>query len=1284
MNLFNQSGYSSIHLSLSNLCRFDKINGLYTMVLKLLFITKRSLLTAVLLLASCYQVQAATNTGLRGDDVVTRELPIGFNFTYYNQNFTQFYVSTNGLLQFSNPTAAYSNYCLPAANNTLYVFWDDLRTNVSKQPDGPIHYETQGDAPNRQLIVQWTNQYFFGSNLPMGTFQVILYEGSNQIKYQYRYLIDERSLGNSATIGIQGPARQFQQIGCNKGKAIEPEQAILFTPTAEGTDYIVDTRADYEFIDISGLTLNSPIASARYITQAPEWHWEVNTSLNTYQINILDESGIIVHEQVIGNVERFTYPIEPVHGKTYRARIRGSINNGGTWEMWSALSGLTTIDLVGPTLSLDGFSRISSDKAKIAYAAHDDLSGIQSISFQIATDAAFSNIVASKDIVANNTGSASVTSIIMDSLPADGTLYARMGGIDKLGNRTEYTPARKISVTPPVIVQPVRGTVVLRSALTVMGTAEVDSTVQLYLNDIAVGARLTVNDSGQFEAPLSLAKEGNYRLTADVKNSFGTSSKSTAIDFAYKIPAPTAIFVTPDEGVTLSAPIDIEVSARDDLGIAKVELFADEQLLASVTEPPYLINWDVNSVANGVHKLKAVVTNVSGKSATLLKSVNVLVIPPAPPPTVYTGEVKTISPASTYGFEPISITGRAVYRADSKPVLNAPLKLILVRNGLERRISLATDETGAFSYTFVPPESDAGIYDISAIHPDESVTTSQGRFAINRIKFNLNRYSLTAARNVTSQINVNAAASAGTSGLRWLLRAEDQPDGRLPEGIQINGGNGVDIAAGKSVPILIDFTANDSAQVSGMLTLVALANDSAELIRGKLQVYYRLVPAMPNLHISSTVINTGVRQGQSVTESLTLGNKGLTAAENVQIKLLSEDGTKPPAWMFLASAETIGSVNVGDSVALQIVAQPDNSVADGIYRFKLVVTAGNAAAGNIPVSVSVTQSGEGGVRFDVADIYTATPDSNGQPIPGVKGATIKLQNEAVLTEQYTITTDSQGIALINKLPAGIYRYRASAPEHLDSSGRVIVRSGATASQHIFLEYETISIEFGVTEKTINDVYDIELQATFNTRVPAPIVLLEPLSINLAGMINGEERTGQLTLTNYGLVQAENVAFSPPSSDSHFRYEFFAEVPSVLPAKTRIVIPYRVTALGSSRQEQAARAVASDIVFRMLNISRSSDDCTSYLAKYTESHSSICANGDESRGSNSGTFYRVTGTGCSNGNLNWWSGWGGGGGGGGSGWGNGSWGSPSPIPMTSGCTPDCGAACCVTGGSGAAN
>jgi len=1237
-----------------------------------------------------YTAQAATNTGLSGDDVQAGPFPIGFEFKYYGQTFDQFYATTNGLLQFSGATTAYSNTSLPAShNNTLYVFWDDLRTNVSGQTEGVIQYEMQGEAPNRRLIVQWTNQYFYGSNLPMGTFQAILYEGSNQIKYQYRDLLDERSFGNSATIGMQGPARQAIQLGYNTANTVAPETVFSFTPAGDGTEYQRDDKAEFNFIDISGLSPNRPVPVARYASSELGWAWSKIDTLDMYEVRVQDQEGNAIYNEVVGDVDRFVYADTVKHGESYRARVRGSINQGGTWEAWSSLSTPVTVDTNKPVATLNDFVHTSTSAVKVSYAAADDLSGVQNIHLQIATDAGFSNLAFNGEIPAG-TGNYTV-----GNMPQSNNLYARISATDRAGNVSDFSAVKEISLGAPVIVTPANGSTVYQPKMTVSGTAGANNKVQLYVNDVATGSLLTVDALGKFTTSVTLVSEGKYSIAAKSQSELGESELGSHVEVIYKATVPVVSITSPAEGAIITNAVDVQANAVDEAGISKVEIFVGNKRLASMASAPYQARWDISNVVDGEHTIKVVVSNVNGKTTSITRQVTVKQAPDTPdvPLTYYTGTIDSIEPAISYGEQPIVIKGQALERDTGKPVVYTRLVIALKVGNFNRRINVTTDEAGNFSYIFKPQATDAGKYIVSVIHPDEEATTEQGSFTVDRLRFNISGYNLRAARTIEQTINVSATASAATQGLRWVMRAEDQPDGVLPAGIQIvgdNGGNGVDIAAGRTVPVSIKFVADNTAAEKGSIHLVALTADTNELVRGTLQVNYTLVDPAPTLYTTPRQIQTGVQQESSVTESVTLGNSGLATAQNVRVELLDERGNKPPIWVFLGSSGNIGSIKADGNTALQLTAQPGTSVANGIYKFILRVSADNANGGDIPISVSVTQSGLGSVQFDVADLFTQTKDKDDNLILGVKDVSLKLQNEAVLTEIFTFKTDVDGIALAQDLPVGIYLFRASAKNHEDVSGRIRVLPGITTNHHIFMNYETITIEFDVTETTIDDVYEIELEATFETEVPAPVVLLEPLGINLGGMQVGEEKTGRLTLTNYGLVQADDLNIQLPQSDSRFSYEFMATIPDVLPAKSSIVIPYRVVALGDAQAagdntggitpRSLASAGDNGSIKPMLRaMARSSAaDCDSYSKVYTVGYSWECANGEKSKKSQSGSFYSLVGNNCGGSGGGWA---GGGSGGGGSGFG-GSTGSPSPVPMAPECVPECPTGDCDKGGGSA--
>lgn len=187
-------------------------------------------------------------------------LNIGFNFTYFGNTYSQFYISTNGLLTFGTGTTDPSEDPIPTAgspNNFIAPFWDDLVID----PSGNILYTTVGASPNRKLIVQFRNMGFYYGPIYVGTFSVILYETSNKIQFQYRVLILPSSPlvhGENATIGIENSdGTAGVQYAYHNATAITTGQAISFTPS--GSTYDMNSNAMYDGVYLTtNLTLPEP------------------------------------------------------------------------------------------------------------------------------------------------------------------------------------------------------------------------------------------------------------------------------------------------------------------------------------------------------------------------------------------------------------------------------------------------------------------------------------------------------------------------------------------------------------------------------------------------------------------------------------------------------------------------------------------------------------------------------------------------------------------------------------------------------------------------------------------------------------------------------------------------------------------------------------------------------------------------------------------------------------------------------------------------------------------
>jgi len=427
----------------------------------------------------------------------------------------------------------------------------------------------------------------------------------------------------------------------------------------------------------------------------------------------------------------------------------------------------------------------------------------------------------------------------------------------------------------------------------------------------------------------------------------------------------------------------------------------------------------------------------------------------------------------------------------------------------------------------------------------------------------------------------------------------------------------------------VGLAATNQVSEQGQLNFHVLVDESSSPI-ALITLNYKFSEAAPSLVAELAYLETGVSRGESITETVALKNQGLSDISDLVLSLQTTDQQTAPSWAYISSDVSPGALTVGEDLSVDLSFNPTESVTEAIYEFRLVAESEvNSLRFEHPVYVAVTQSGEGSMAFHVSDIYTATLDENNEPIPGLAGAKIKLQNELVLTEVYEATTNEYGEALFENIPAGRYIYRAVAFDHNSVSERVWVRAGVTSSESVFLPNQLISVEFSVKEIVLEDRYEIKLEATYETHVPAPVVIVEPMAVNLPMMKKGEIYQGELTYTNYGLIRAINVEETLPEGDNFARFEYMAELPDSIEAGEIVVIPYRIQAL-------------QDFDSSSLEIG-SGGGCGGRDYSGQVYYEGVCAGGDSISGNASTSWNANTGSGGSGGSCSL-SGSGGGGGG----------------------------------------
>ncbi len=138
------------------------------------------------------------------DDAIESGIPIGFTFEYRGMSYTHLTTSSNGYVSLSNsPGSSFNNDFYNSANMGLPAFallWDDLVLGDS------ILYQTVGTVGSRVFTMEWKNMHWdLNAGMPIISFQLKLYEGSNNIEFQYTNH-NTNVVSRSATVGITDTA----------------------------------------------------------------------------------------------------------------------------------------------------------------------------------------------------------------------------------------------------------------------------------------------------------------------------------------------------------------------------------------------------------------------------------------------------------------------------------------------------------------------------------------------------------------------------------------------------------------------------------------------------------------------------------------------------------------------------------------------------------------------------------------------------------------------------------------------------------------------------------------------------------------------------------------------------------------------------------------------------------------------------------------------------------------------------------------------------------------------
>jgi hypothetical protein len=244
---------------------------------------------------------------------LSSNIDLPFDFTYIDQSYNQIKVSSNGFLTFDVSTTSHyltNNLSSIRPKNTLAPLWDYL--NVSST--GKVHYQTVGSAPNRQFIVEFYNIVWGPFDSPIVDFQIVLFEGSNDIEFHYGTTAAAGFGADGASIGIKDDQGNF--INALDNSRDIPQNEILDAPKTNFR--FTYSPAPPNDIGVSDLNVDS--------------NWFVNIP-GTVQVTVenhgsQEQSGFIVAYQIEGED-----PVREIFGSSLAPGSKGAMTFNTTFEL---------------------------------------------------------------------------------------------------------------------------------------------------------------------------------------------------------------------------------------------------------------------------------------------------------------------------------------------------------------------------------------------------------------------------------------------------------------------------------------------------------------------------------------------------------------------------------------------------------------------------------------------------------------------------------------------------------------------------------------------------------------------------------------------------------------------------------------------------------------------------------------------------------------------------------------------------------------------------------------
>jgi hypothetical protein len=961
---------------------------------------------------------------------------------------------------------------------------------------------------------------------------------------------------------------------------------VTFTvgPNAVPGSYpIVITGTSGTIVNTATVTLT--VNAAQVLTKiivTPSTASVSNSQTITFSASAYDQSNVLMTSQPVfiwsvsggGTISNGVFTSTSIGGPFTVTAKSGTVS--GTASVTVNAGPLITSATITPTTILS-----SGGNVTIAASVADPSYTISSVTSEL-----LQNGVAYEPITLSTTGGGAFNKTL--TLPANtaatpDVYTATVTAIDSAGISTTVNAAGKVTQssnpTTTLVGGPADGsTICANSAVfTVTGTDAVTPTNGLYYEySLDSGAYTTAAASTTIT--LTNLSDGTHTLTVKAVNGAGDIDPNGAtVTFTVSSRAPviSAIQVTPaDLSAVVTWTTDKPTTSQVVFGTTSS--YGQSSLLYSTAETSHSVVIS-GLKANTAYHYQVVSANscqqavsADGTFTTLITQLpNLEVTQLTGPTSVVQGQTVQVAwTVSNVGLGTAVAPWNDDLYLSTTP--NYSSGAVLLGKYTNQISLLAGQNYTATQQVTLPSKVYGTYYLILYTNGDKTLAESNSTDNANAIAINISKQqqlivtpsTLTASLNIgvpqTGNLTLTSNSSITLTGIKATVTG-------LSSNINATVTVPLTLAPGQSEGATVTVTAVDKSVLSST-PVIHFTDDQGDSI--PVDVTLTVINPLPQLSVQPGSINTGMLVGTQTVYGVTITNTGAATAKALTVSL---PPTAQVPWLALASPATIGDLAPGASASVNLALSPAATLPLGQYTGNLAINGANTSA-SVNYSIDAVTTAKGTVNVVSSDEFTFLSDTH----PPLTGADVTVTDPLTGAVVLSAVTDDTG-NFTSSIIAGSYNIEVTSPGHTSYNSALVIQPGQTTPINAFLSRNLVTYTWTVIPIITTDTYDITLTATFQTHVPAPEVTISPALLNLSTLTfdsNGQAVV-DYTLTNNGLIAAQNVKFTFPNQPTYYMVPAISNLGS-LAAESSVVIPVTIYAVNPNTAAPAIASVRANV------------------------------------------------------------------------------------------------------------